>query len=68
MECNNHHCLDLKTGLCEDNDIPNWKNKTFYFQCKKTNIEGTECGECLEGFFLHENGTCIYNLTNITNY
>ena len=68
LECNSHYCLDLKTGLCEHNDINNWKNKTFYFQCKKTNINGTECEECLEGLFLHENGTCIYNLTNTTNY
>ena len=63
LECNPYYCLDVKNGLCVENDRLNWNNKTFYFQCRKTNKEGTACEECLEGYLLHDNGTCIENLT-----
>ena len=66
LECNLHHCLDVKTGLCEENDRI-IQNKTFYFLCRRTNEEGTACDECLEGLFLHDNGTCIQNSTDIND-
>ena len=63
LECNSHYCLDVKTGFCVENDKLNL-NKSFYFLCRKTNENGTACDKCLEGFLLHDNGTCIQNLNN----
>ena len=55
LECNSYNYLDLKTGLCQNNNIVS--NKKFY-KCKKSNEEGTACGECLEGYSLLE-GICV---------
>ena len=56
LECNSFNCLDVKTGLCEDN---NNKGVKKYYKCKKTNEEGTACGECLEGLILDNDGFCV---------
>lgn len=55
LECSFYYCLNLKTGLCENNNIIS--DKTFY-KCKKSNEDGTACGECLEGYNLKD-GFCV---------
>ena len=59
LECDEYYCLNLEDNKCYPNyEIKNEKNKHF-FNCKKTNEEGTKCAICLEGFNLNENGLCI---------
>ena len=58
LECNSFNCLDVKTGLCENN---NNKDVKKYYKCKRTNEDGTVCGECLEGMHLDENDFCVLN-------
>ena len=61
LECNEYHCLDLKTGNCE----PNYKivdeKKKFYYRCNMTNDEGTACEYCLDGYTLNDDGLCVNN-------
>ena len=57
LECDSFHCLDTKTGLCEDNN--NKENKKYY-KCAKTNKEGTACEECLTGLSLDDDGNCVF--------
>ena len=61
LECNEYYCLDVKTGKCHYNDELNEEDKKIYFRCNRTNKEGTECEECLEGFTL-SNGFCKENI------
>ena len=56
LECDSFHCLDVKTGKCENN---NNKDVKKYYKCRKTNEDGTTCAECSEGMALDENGFCI---------
>ena len=56
LECNSYRCLDVKSGLCENN---NDRNKKIYYKCRRTNEEGTACEECLEGNSLNEEGFCV---------
>ena len=59
VECDDLHCLDLKTGLCVKNyEIEN-EEKIFYFECNITNEEGTKCEICNIGLNLDENGNCV---------
>ena len=59
-ECAEYFCLDVTSGKCVDNDYwPEKENEKKYFQCKKTNKNGNECEECVEGRELI-NGLC-YN-------
>ena len=60
LECNEYYCLDIKTGKCEYNDEINDENKKIYYRCNRTNEEGTECEQCLEGYDL-TNGFCKNN-------
>ena len=59
VECDDFHCLDLKTGICEKNDEIENKEKIFYFGCNITNEEGTKCEICNTGLNLDENGNCV---------
>ena len=56
IECNSVKCLDVKTGLCENNTN---RAEKRYYKCKKTNENGNACAECLEGYNLDEEGFCI---------
>ena len=58
LECDDYYCLDSKTGKCEYNRRIENEEKKFYYQCNKTNEEGTACEICLEGYTLNENGLC----------
>ena len=61
-ECENTFCLDLKKGTCFDNENPPTdENELIYFNCNKTNEEGTECEECINDNFEIINGLC-YNI------
>ena len=56
--CNKYFCLNAKTGECVDNYFgPETEQQKIFYQCNKTNIEATECEQCLEGFDL-VNGLC----------
>ena len=59
LECNEYHCLDLKTRKCENNQFIEEENKKFYFRCNRTNEEGTSCEICIDGFVVNEDGLCI---------
>ena len=59
IECDEYHCLDLKKGICVDNDIIYDENIKFYFACNKTNLEGNACAECFDGYEVGENGYCV---------
>ena len=61
-KCDDYYCLDLKTGNCIDNDYePINENNFIYFNCNKTNEEGTECAVCLNENMIIKNGLC-YNI------
>jgi len=64
-ECDDLFCLDVKTGICVNNDFLHDVNKKLYFACKKTNNEGTECDQCLDGYKLTD-GHCV-NLDDCEN-
>ena len=58
-KCNEYYCLDVKTGNCEDNYYdPEEESKMIYFDCVRTNKEGTACEECIESF-VPVNGLCV---------
>ena len=65
LECDDFYCLNLKDGKCYDNyppEMPN-ENELIYYNCNKTNEEGTECAECASDDFILKNGYC-YNIEN----
>ena len=59
LECNEYHCLDLKTGKCEINQFIEKKEQKIYYRCNKTNEEGTACEICIDGFNVNKDGLCI---------
>lgn len=58
-ECDEYFCLNLKNGLCFENDYIRNENTKFYFACLKTNKEGTSCEECKDGYEIGEEGYCV---------
>ena len=58
-ECNEYHCLDLKTGKCEINQYIENENQKIYYSCNRTNKEGTKCEKCKNGFKVNKDGICI---------
>ena len=61
-ECEETFCLNLKNGICFNNEnSPNNENELIYFNCNKTNEEGTFCEECINDNFEIINGVC-YNI------
>ena len=61
IECDESLCLDLKKNICVENDYIEDENKKFYFACKRTNIEGTKCELCIEGYEVGKDGYCVDN-------
>ena len=59
LECDEYHCLDVKTGKCEDNSVIKNEEGKIYFRCNRTNEEGNKCENCLNGLILNEEGLCI---------
>ena len=69
FSCEKNFCHDLKNDLCFPMNIENdnyiYDNKEynkFCINCYLTNIEGTGCIKCKEGYFVGENGVCITTL------
>ena len=57
--CSDFYCLDMKTGKCEiNNEEPEEESKKIYFNCIKTNKNGTGCEICIDDFE-PINGICI---------
>ena len=62
LECDEYYCLNKKNGKCYDNYYPpEEENNLIYFNCNKTNEDGTECEECVSDNFEIINGLC-YNI------
>ena len=59
IECNDYYCLDVKNGLCIDNDFLIDENIKFYFACIKTNENSTACEKCMDGYEIGEDGYCV---------
>ena len=59
LECDEYYALNLKDNRCYPNDEITDESKKYYFNCNRTNLEGTKCEICMEGFVLNENGLCI---------
>ena len=59
LECDERHCLNVKSGKCETNEKIISEEKKFYYRCNRTNEEGTACGICLDGYELSKNGYCV---------
>ena len=59
IECDENYCLDVKKGNCIKNDIIANEDSKFYYACNRTNNEGTECAECIDGFNLGKDGLCV---------
>ena len=59
LACDACFCLDLKKGLCFDNDFLYEENQKIYIKCNITNEEGTACAQCLEGYEIGNEGYCI---------
>ena len=59
IKCAAVYCLDVKEQKCVDNEKIEDENVLIYFKCNRTNEEGTECEECVEGFEVGEEGHCI---------
>ena len=58
-ECDEYFCLDVKKGICIDNDYIFDENIKYYFACNRTNEDGTSCAQCIEGYEIGENGYCV---------
>ena len=58
-ECDEGYCLDLKKGMCIENDFIEDEKDKFYYACKKTNKEGTKCEKCKNGYEVGEDGYCV---------
>ena len=59
-ECSESYCLDQKKGICVDNFYEPEEN-LFYYKCNKTNLDGTECIECINEKYEIRDGKC-YNI------
>ena len=59
LECDEKHCLNLKTGQCFSNEKIKNEDEKIYYRCNRTNEEGTKCEICLEGYELSEKGFCV---------
>ena len=59
IECERYYCLDVKNGICKDNDYIEDESEKIYINCNKTNKEGTACEECVEGYEVGDEGFCI---------
>ena len=58
LECDEYHCLDVKSGKCEDNTVIKSEEGKIYFRCNKTNEED-KCEICLKGLELNDEGLCV---------
>ena len=59
IECDEYFCLDVKNGICIENDFLFDKNIKFYFACNRTDENGKSCAECIEGYEMSEDGYCV---------
>lgn len=59
IECREGYCLDLNKQKCVENDYIDKEENKFYIACNRTNQEGTECEECIDGYKVGENGYCV---------
>ena len=59
LECDYYYALNLKDKQCYHNDEIQDEDTKFYFNCNRTNSEGTKCAICIEGYELNEKGLCI---------
>ena len=59
IECEDYYCLDVKKGICIDNDYIENESDKIYVNCNKTNEEGTACAECAYGYKVGEEGFCV---------
>ena len=59
LECDEYMCLNVKNQTCVDNDwAPENDEQKIYYNCNKTNEEGTECEVCNDYSEL-SNGICV---------
>ena len=58
-ECDEYFCLDVKRGICIENDFIRDENIKFYFACNRTDESGTTCEQCIEGYEMGEEGYCV---------
>ena len=59
IECDEYMCLDVKKQICIENyNAPENEEQKIYFNCNKTNEEGTECEICNDYTELI-NGICV---------
>ena len=59
LECDYYYALNLKDNQCYHNDEIQDEETKFYFNCNRTNSEGTKCAICMEGYELNDKGLCI---------
>ena len=59
LQCDRFHCLNVKTGNCENNYQLKSEETKFYYKCNRTNEEGTACESCINGFELNNKGLCV---------
>ena len=59
LECDTFYCLDVKNQICVDNDYLNDLNEKIHINCNRTNVEGTACEKCINGYELNEEGYCV---------
>ena len=62
IKCNTYQCLDQSKGTCIYSlNEPYNEHDKIYYNCNKTNEEGTACEECLNDDYILINGFC-YNI------
>ena len=59
LECDERHCLNVKTGECGSNEEIKNEEEKLYYRCNRTNEEGTKCAKCLDGYELSDKGFCV---------
>ena len=59
LECDDRHCLNVKTGECGSNEVIKKEEEKLYYRCNRTNEEGTKCAKCLDGYELSDKGFCV---------
>ena len=62
LECNEYHCLDIKTGKCEINQFIEKEEQKIFFRCNRTNEEGNACEECKDDYMSINDGICVDDL------